>query len=86
MTTVTITRAFSGFVNVEDTMLVGNHDDLAGTVADYVLPEGYWIADDRMTPRIVDPNGYECFICPLRNGAMLMSLAGSARDIVLAKA
>lgn len=81
MNTVTITREFSGFSNVEDTMLVGQHD-VAGTVADYILPAGYTVHDGR----IFDVNSIECFINPRRNGVELISRAGSAPDVVLVAA
>ena len=79
MTKITITRAFSGFANVEDKMLLGRHDDVAGTVADYILPEGYAVAEDR----IFDNYGFECFIDP---AAVLISRAGPAADVVLVRA
>jgi hypothetical protein len=79
MATVTITRAFSGFTNVADTMLVGAHDDVAGTVAEYILPEGYTVDSDR----IFDNHGFECFI---ETGAVLVSRAGPAADVALVAA
>lgn len=54
MNTVTITRHYNSFVNVSDTLTIGNDEyqgDAAATV--YRLPEGYSVENGR----VFDPAG-----------------------------
>lgn len=57
MATIIITRHYSGFTNVEDTLEIGSHEyngNAAATV--YRLPEGYSTQNDVL----YDCDGIEC--------------------------
>lgn len=84
MTTITITRLFSGFQNVEDRFALGDleHDGNAAA-GRYVMPAGYSVD----TGLIRDPAGIECAIVDDGNGRpMLVSRAGMHADVVLVDA
>lgn len=61
MTTVTLTRHYSGFQNVADKYSVGSNEHAGrASVSDWILPDGYEVDDDV----IRDAAGYECAIIP----------------------
>lgn len=63
MTSITLTRAYSGFRNVEDEWIIGEDDSVAGTVGTYKLPDGYEIAENKLGgPGVFGPDGYMCTI------------------------
>lgn len=69
MKTVTLTREFSGFANVQDTWLVGNDDSKAGTIGVYALPNGYHVGKNQAEDdAIFGADGYECEIIPHSSG------------------
>lgn len=81
MTTLLVTRHFSGFVNVDDRFSVGDneHEGDAAT-SKYRLPDGYTLHGET----IRDPEGYECGIfLGSHDGPVLMSMAGPVADAPL---
>lgn len=69
MTKITLTREFSGFVNVQDNWLIGFDDSKAGTIGDYLLPEGFTVGKDWAgEPAIFGPDDYKCEIITHTSG------------------
>lgn len=69
MTKITLTREFSGFTNVQDTWLLGSDDSKAGTIGDYLLPEGFTVGKDWAgEPAIFGPDDYKCEIITHTSG------------------
>jgi hypothetical protein len=64
---VTLSRRFSGFVNVADTWRIGDDPDHAGSTHDYILPDGYTL-NEMTICGIADPNGIDCAIVTHSSG------------------
>jgi hypothetical protein len=90
MTTITLTRHYSGFRNVADWYSIGNNEEDGNAAAkDYVLPEGYRLDDGPTAPSggvIRDPAGGPCEILSSRNGPLLLHLFGRRDDFTLTPA
>ena len=84
MTTILITRHFSGFANVADHFSVGNNENEgSATLTEYSLPAGYCVAG----ATIYDPAGIECAIVPGDdNRPTLSSRMGNCPDAILPEA
>lgn len=77
MTKVIITRHYSGFCNVEDTYLIGNHEHHGRAyAAEFDLPAGYTVHNNR----IYDAAGIECAIVPDGDAPLLISRTGNCPD------
>lgn len=77
---VMITRHYSSFRNVADTLSLGNHEyDGRAAMATYILPEGYTADADH----IYDDAGYECALVLYKGHVTLISRVGSAPDKIL---
>lgn len=69
MAMITLTREFSGFVNVSDNWLIGADDSKAGTIGKYVLPEGFTVGTDYAGEKAVfGPDDYKCEIVTHKSG------------------
>lgn len=83
MTTITLTREFSGFVNVSDNWLVGSDDSKAGTIKDYVLPEGFTLGRAFGGEiAIFGPDGYKCEIVTHRPSGHPQLLWGERNPVL----
>lgn len=71
MTSIQVTRKYSDFRNIADTMEFGNHEaDGQAALETYELPEGYTVAHNN----IYDPAGIECALIATEKGMRLMSM------------
>lgn len=70
MTTVVLTKIFSGFANRPDTWVIGEEPDLPGrNPCPYDLPEGYTMAESQhMGIIIYDPDYTPCELGTHPNG------------------
>lgn len=86
MTKITLTREFSGFQNVSDNWIIGFDDSEAGTIKDYILPDGFCVRPDWADqPSIFGPDGYKCLIVTHRPSGLPQLLWGK-KNPVLAEA
>lgn len=81
MATILITRHYSGFTNVADTLQVGNFEFEENAAAtEYTLPEGY---------RVKDGDLYDCdgILCALylERGAVIANSMIGTREVRLAE-
>ena len=76
MTTITVTRHFSGFADVADSFELGNAEHEGSTeLGRYLLPDGYTL--DSVYGVVRDAAGYQCGIYADNAGhPTLISLAG----------
>jgi hypothetical protein len=90
MTTITLTRHYSGFRNVADWYTIGsNEQDGNAAAKDYVLPEGYHLDDGPTAPPggvIRDPDGDQCEILAGRHAPMLIHLVRRRDNLTLTPA
>ena len=84
MISIQVTRKYSGFQNVADTMEFGNHEaDGQAALETYELPDGYLIAYNN----VYDPAGIECALIATEKGMRLMSMtcAGHPDKVIFPK-
>lgn len=84
MTTILVTRHFSGFANRADSFSIGDNEHEGNAACTrYTLPAGYSLADGA----IYDASGFAARIYPGEAGEpVLVSLAGPAADTALVAA
>lgn len=79
MTQITLTRHYSGFVNVADKWSIGNNETSDSAVYVATLPEGYTIGKTGIMDEdiIFDPMGHGCQIVHHTSGnPQLISVSG----------
>lgn len=79
-TTATLTREISDFINIQDNWVIGFDDSKPGTIGNYVLPDGYYLAETIYGETLIyDRNGDHCEIATHKptGRPQLWSLAGT---------
>lgn len=80
MTTILVTRHYSGFANIADRFSLGNHEHEGNaSLASYELPAGYVLQDGV----IYDTADIQCEIIDVDGAPVVMSLAGRCPSVAL---